>query len=147
MLQPKRVKHRKVQKGKIKKIATRGYRLAFGSFGIKVLEPTRITARQIEAVRVAITRVMQRRGQLWLRVFPDKPITKKPAEVRMGKGKGSPEYYVAVVPPGKIIFEGDGVAYATAVKAVRSAGKKLGIKTKLIIRNGYKQEQENSIKL
>src|SRR5690554_4753598 len=109
MLQPKRTKFRKMQKGRMKGNATRGAELAFGSFGIKSMEPAWITSRQIEAARIAVTRYMKREGQVWIRVFPDKPVTKKPAEVRMGKGKGAPEYWVAVVRPGRMLFEAEGV--------------------------------------
>ena len=109
MLQPKRVKFRKKQKGRVKGIAQRGHQIAFGSFAIKSLEAGWITSRQIEAARIAVTRYMKREGQVWIRIFPDKPVTKKPAEVRMGKGKGAPEYWVAVVKPGTILFESDGV--------------------------------------
>ena len=114
MLQPKRTKYRRSQKGRMRGNAQRGHELAFGSFGIKALENMRIEQRQIEAARVAVTRYMQRQGQIWIRIFPDKPITKKPAEVRMGKGKGSPEGFVAPVTPGRILFEADGVPYAIA---------------------------------
>ena len=114
MLQPKKTKFRKMQKGRMKGNAQRGHLLAFGSFGIKALEETWLTARQIEAARIAVTRYMKRQGQVWIRVFPDKPITKKPAEVRMGKGKGAPEYWAATVSPGRMIFECDGVDIDTA---------------------------------
>lgn len=137
MLQPKRVKYRKVQKGRIKGIAQRGHQISFGDFALKILEPALITARQIEAVRVVITRTMERKGQVWLRAFPDKPITKKPLEVRMGKGKGNPEYYVAPVKPGRILFEIAGVSLDIAQKAMRLADHKLGVKTKMVIRRGY----------
>src|SRR4030066_1996020 len=116
MLQPKRSKFRRAQKGKMKGNAQRGHQLAFGSFGIKTLESAWITGRQIEAARQAVTRFMKREGQIWIRIFPDKPITKKPAEVRMGKGKGAPEYWVAVCKPGTIIFEADGVPVRVAEK-------------------------------
>lgn len=134
MLQPKKTKFRKMQKGKMKGDAQRGHRIAFGSYGIKALEETWMTARQIEAARIAVTRFMKRQGQVWIRVFPDKPITKKPAEVRMGKGKGSVEGWVACVSPGRIIFECDGVDEETAREALRLAAQKLPIKTKFIIR-------------
>ncbi|MCP3659558.1 MAG: 50S ribosomal protein L16 [Bacteroidetes bacterium] len=137
MLQPKRTKYRKVQKGRIKGLATRGSTLVFGTYGLKVLEPGWITARQIEAVRVVITRTMKRQGQVKIRIFPDKPITKKPAEVRMGKGKGAPEYWVAVVRPGRILFELEGVSYEIAKEAIRLATHKLGLKSKMVIRNDY----------
>ena len=134
MLQPKKTKFRKMQKGKMKGDAQRGHRLAFGSYGIKSLEETWMTARQIEAARIAVTRYMKRQGQVWIRVFPDKPITKKPAEVRMGKGKGGVEGCVACVSPGRIIFECDGIDMKTAKEALRLAAQKLPIKTKFIIR-------------
>ena len=119
MLQPKRTKYRKQQKGKMKGNAKRGYELAFGSFGIKALEEVWLTGRQIEAARQAITRYMKREGQLWIRVFPDKPVTKKPAEVRMGKGKGAPEYFVARITPGRLLFESEGVSPEIAQEACR----------------------------
>ncbi|MCX6181337.1 MAG: 50S ribosomal protein L16 [Bacteroidetes bacterium] len=137
MLQPKRTKYRKMHKGKMKGLAQRGNQLAFGSFGIKALEETWITSRQLEAARVAVTRHMKREGQLWIRIFPDKPVTKKPAEVRMGKGKGAPELWVAVVKPGKIIFEAEGVPLATAKEALRLAAQKLPITTKFIVKRDY----------
>ena len=139
MLQPKRTKFRKKQKGRVKGIAQRGHTLAFGSFGIKAMEPGWITSRQIEAARIAVTRAMKREGQVWIRIFPDKPITKKPAEVRMGKGKGAPEYWVAVVRPGTIIFEAGGVNIATAKEALKLAEGKLPIKTKFTIRRDYSE--------
>ena len=126
-----------MQKGRVKGLAHRGSSLAFGTFGLKALEPVWMTARQIEAARIAMTRAMKRQGQVWIRIFPDKPITKKPAEVRMGKGKGSPEYWVSVVKPGRIIFEIDGVDLATAQRAMRLAAHKLPIKARLIIRRDY----------
>lgn len=137
MLQPKRTKFRKVQKGRVKGLAHRGSSLAFGTFGVKALQPVWLTARQIEAARIAMTRAMKRQGQVWIRVFPDKPITKKPAEVRMGKGKGSPEYWAAVVKPGKILFEIDGVDRAVAQEAMRLAIHKLPIKAKFIVHKDY----------
>lgn len=137
MLQPKRTKFRKKQKGRVKGIAQRGHRLAFGSFGIKALEPGWITSRQIEAARIAMTRAMKREGQVWIRIFPDKPITKKPAEVRMGKGKGAPEYWVAVVRPGTILFEAGGVRMELAREALRLAEQKLPIRTKFTVRRDY----------
>ena len=137
MLQPKRTKYRRSQKGRMKGNAQRGHVLAFGSFGIKALESTWIEQRQIEAARVAVTRYMQRQGQIWIRIFPDKPITKKPAEVRMGKGKGSPEGFVAPVTPGRILFEADGVPYAIAKEALRLAAQKLPIATKFVVRRDY----------
>ncbi|WP_294142722.1 50S ribosomal protein L16 [uncultured Sanguibacteroides sp.] len=139
MLQPKRTKYRRSQKGRMKGNAQRGHELAFGSFGIKALESTWIEQRQIEAARVAVTRYMQRQGQIWIRIFPDKPITKKPAEVRMGKGKGSPEGFVAPVTPGRILFEADGVPYAIAKEALRLAAQKLPIATKFVVRRDYSE--------
>jgi len=134
MLQPKRTKHRKTFKGRMKGNALRGSTIAFGSYGIKSLESVWMTSRQIEAARIAATRYMKREGQLWIRVFPDKPITKKPLEVRMGKGKGAPEYWAAVVKPGRIIFELDGVAPEIAKEALRLAAQKLPVKTKFVTR-------------
>ncbi|MEZ0541705.1 50S ribosomal protein L16 [Fibrella arboris] len=141
MLQPRRTKFRKMHKGRIKGLATRGYEIAFGTFGIKSLEPGRITARQIEAARISVTRAMKREGQVWIRIFPDKPITKKPAEVRMGKGKGAPEYWVAVVKPGTIMFEATGVPLATAQEALRLAAQKLPVRTKFIVRRDYIEQE------
>jgi large subunit ribosomal protein L16 len=140
MLQPKRVKYRKKQKGRVKGIAQRGHRIAFGAFGIKSLESGWITSRQIEAARIAMTRAMKREGQVWIRIFPDKPVTKKPAEVRMGKGKGAPEYWVAVVKPGTILFEAGGVKLEVAQEALRLAQQKLGIKTKFVVRRDYVED-------
>ncbi len=137
MLQPKKSKYRRQQKGKMKGNAKRGSDIAFGSFGIKALEESWITSRQIEAARIAVTRYMQRQGQIWIRIFPDKPITKKPAEVRMGKGKGAPEGFVARVTPGRILFEADGVTFETAKEALRLASQKLPIKTKFVVRHDY----------
>ena len=137
MLQPKRTKYRRSQKGRMRGNAQRGHELAFGSFGIKALENMWIEQRQIEAARVAVTRYMQRQGQIWIRIFPDKPITKKPAEVRMGKGKGSPEGFVAPVTQGRILFEADGVPYAIAKEALRLAAQKLPIATKFVVRRDY----------
>ncbi|MEO9967649.1 MAG: 50S ribosomal protein L16 [Reichenbachiella sp.] len=137
MLQPKRTKFRKKQKGRVKGIAQRGHTLAFGTFGIKSLEPGWITSRQIEAARIAMTRAMKREGQVWIRIFPDKPVTKKPAEVRMGKGKGAPEYWVAVVRPGTILFEAAGVSKELAQEALRLAQQKLPIRTKFIVRRDF----------
>ncbi|MEE1945734.1 50S ribosomal protein L16 [Pedobacter sp. KR3-3] len=137
MLQPKRTKFRKMQKGRMKGLATRGAELSFGSFGIKSLEATWITSRQIEAARIAVTRFMKREGQVWIRIFPDKPVTKKPAEVRMGKGKGAPEYWVAVVRPGRIIFEAEGVPLEVAKEALRLAAQKLPVQTKFVVRRDY----------
>ena len=137
MLQPKKTKYRKMQKQKMKGNAHRGNQLAFGSFAIKTLEEAWITGRQIEAARQAITRHMKREGQLWIRIFPDKPVTKKPAEVRMGKGKGAPEYYVARVTPGRIMFELDGVPSKVAKEALRLGAQKMPVKTKLIVRRDF----------
>jgi large subunit ribosomal protein L16 len=137
MLQPKRTKFRKMQKGKMKGLTGRGAELAFGSFGIKSLEPAWITSRQIEAARIAVTRFMKREGQVWIRIFPDKPVTKKPAEVRMGKGKGAPEYWVAVVRPGRMIFEAEGVSLEVAKEAMRLAAQKLPVQTKFVIRRDF----------
>ncbi|HIC04878.1 MAG TPA: 50S ribosomal protein L16 [Nitrospirales bacterium] len=136
MLAPKRVKHRKVQKGRMNGKAYRGSSLAFGDFGLKVLEPGRITARQIEAARIAMTRYVRRGGQVWIRIFPDKPLTKKPAETRMGKGKGSPELWVAVVKPGRIVYEMGGVTELIAKEALRLAAHKLPVATRVVIREG-----------
>jgi large subunit ribosomal protein L16 len=141
MLQPKRTKYRKMHKMKMKGNAKRGDQLAFGSFGIKATQEVWMTARQIEAARVAITRFMKREGQVWIRVFPDKPITKKPAEVRMGKGKGNPELWVAPIKPGRILFEADGVPMAVAKEALRLAAQKLPIVTKFIVRRDYHEEK------
>jgi large subunit ribosomal protein L16 len=137
MLQPKKTKYRKQQKGRMKGNAQRGHQLAFGSYGIKTLEEGWITGRQIEAARQAVTRYMKREGQIWIRIFPDKPITKKPAEVRMGKGKGAVEYYVARVTPGRIMFEAEGVSLDVAKEALRLAAQKLPVKTKFIVRRDY----------
>ena len=134
MLQPKRTKHRKAQKGRIRNVAKRGTTLSFGTFGLKAMEPIWLTNRQIEAARQAMTRAMKREGNVWIRVFPDKPITRKPAEVRMGKGKGNPEYWAAVVEPGRILFEADGVSEQVAKDAFLLAAAKLPIKTKFITR-------------
>ncbi len=139
MLQPKKTKYRKQQKGKMKGNAQRGNQLAFGSFGIKTLEEAWITSRQIEAARQAVTRRMKREGQIWIRIFPDKPVTKKPAEVRMGKGKGSPEYFVARVTPGRILFEAEGVNIETAREALRLAAQKMPVKMKFVARRDYKE--------
>jgi large subunit ribosomal protein L16 len=129
-----------MQKGKVKGLATRGHQISFGSFALKALEPGWITARQLEAARVALTRAMKREGQVWIRIFPDKPITRKPAEVRMGKGKGAPEYWVAVVKPGTILFEAGGVTMATAKEALGLAEGKLPIKTKFSVRRDYVEQ-------
>ncbi len=140
MLQPKRTKFRKTHKMKIRGKATRGYTIAFGSFAIKAKEECWLTAKQIEAARVAMTRFLKREGQVWIRVFPDKPITRKPAEVRMGKGKGAPEYWVAVVKQGAVLFECDGVPIETAREALRLGAQKLPVTTNFIIRNDYSPE-------
>jgi len=134
MLQPKRTKHRKVFKGRMKGNAQRGAQLTYGSFGLKSLDSKWITARQIEAARVAATRYMKREGQMWIRIFPDKPITKKPLEVRMGKGKGGVEYYAPAVRPGRIMFEMDGIPMEVAQEALRLAAQKLPVRTKFVIR-------------
>jgi large subunit ribosomal protein L16 len=133
MLMPKRVKYRKQQRGRMKGNAQSGNYIAFGRYGLKALEPAWITSRQIEAARIAITRHIKRGGKVWIRIFPDKPVTKKPAETRMGKGKGSPEYWVAVVRPGRILFELEGVSPELAKEAMRLASHKLPIKTKFVM--------------
>lgn len=140
MLQPKRTKYRKMHKMKMKGNAKRGDQLSSGSFGLKAVEGAWVTARQLEAARVALTRFMKREGQVWIRVFPDKPITSKPAEVRMGKGKGAPEYWVAVVKPGRIIFEAEGVPVEMAKEALRLAAQKLPVNTKFVVRRDYSAE-------
>jgi len=141
MLQPKKTKYRRRQKGRMKGNSQRGHELAFGSFGIKTLENAWITGRQIEAARQAITRYMKREGQLWIRIFPDKPITKKPAEVRMGKGKGAPEGFVAPITPGRIMFEIEGVSFKVAKEALRLGAQKMPVQTKLVVRRDYVYEQ------
>ncbi len=140
MLQPKKTKYRKMQKGRMKGNAQRGHEIAFGSFALKTVETTFLTGRQIEAARQALTRYMKREGQIWIRIFPDKPITKKPAEVRMGKGKGAPEYFVAPVTPGRILFEADGVPLEVAKEGMRLAAQKLPVTTKFIVRRDYSEE-------
>lgn len=137
MLQPKRSKFRKQQKGKIKGNAQRGATVAFGSFGLKTMDEGFITSRQIESARIAVTRYMKREGKVWIRIFPDKPITAKPAEVRMGKGKGAPSHWVAIVKPGRIMFEVDGVPSEVAIEALRLAAQKLPVRTKTISRPDY----------
>ncbi len=137
MLQPKKTKYRRMQKGRMKGNSHRGAELAFGSFGIKALEPAWITGRQIEAARQAITRHMKREGQLWIRIFPAKPITKKPAEVRMGKGKGAPEGFVYPITPGRVIFEVEGVPFETAKEALRLGSQKFPVTTKFVVRRDY----------
>ena len=140
MLQPKKSKYRRSQKGKMKGNAQRGKQLAFGAFGIKILEEAWITGRQIEAARQAVTRHMKREGQIWIRVFPDKPITKKPAEVRMGKGKGAPEGFVVPVTPGRIVIEAEGVPFDVAKEALRLGAQKLPVATKFVVRRDYGEE-------
>lgn len=137
MLQPKRTKYRRMQKGRMDGNAGRGHTLAYGSFGLKALEAAWVTNRQIEAARVAVTRFMKREGQVWIRIFPDKPTTKKPAEVRMGKGKGAPEGWVAVVKPGRILFEAEGVPEDVAMEALRLAAQKMPVRTKTVVRRDY----------
>ncbi len=137
MLQPKRTKYRKQQKGRNRGIAKRGTLVSFGSFGLKSMELGRITNRQIEAARIAMTRYMKREGKVWIRIFPDKPITSKPLEVRMGKGKGNLDHYVALVQPGRVMFELDGVPREVAEEALRLAAQKLPVKTKTVTRPDY----------
>ncbi|MBL6646455.1 MAG: 50S ribosomal protein L16 [Flavobacteriaceae bacterium] len=137
MLLPKRTKYRKMQKGRMKGLSQRGHRLSNGMFGIKALDSVFITSRQIEAARIAATRYMKREGQLWIKIFPDKPITKKPLEVRMGKGKGALDHYVAVVKPGRVLFEVAGVPHDVAKEALRLAAQKLPVKTKFVIARDY----------
>lgn len=137
MLQPKRSKHRKMQKGRMKGDTKRGNTIAFGTFGLKALDSVWLTNRQIESARQALTRHMKREGNVWIRIFPDKPVTKKPAEVRMGKGKGNPEYWAAVVQPGRIIFEADGVPLQVAKEAFELAAQKLPIQTKFVVSRDY----------
>lgn len=140
MLSPKRTKYRKQQKGRVKGVATRGHRVDFGDFGLKSMEPHWITSRQIEAARIALTRYLKREGQVWIRIFPDKPVTKKPAEVRMGKGKGAPEYWVAIVKPGTILFEVGGVPMEIAKEGMRLAAQKLPVTTKFVVRPEFAEE-------
>ncbi len=140
MLLPKRTKFRKQQKGRVKGLATRGAQIEFGDFGLKSMEPKWITSRQIEAARIALNRYMKREGKVWIRIFPDKPITKKPAEVRMGKGKGAPEYWVAVIKPGTIIFEVDGVPLEVAQEAMRLAAQKLPVTTRFVVKPNYSEQ-------
>ena len=144
MLQPKKTKFRRSQKGRNKGNAQRGNQLAFGSFGIKTLEEAWITGRQLEAARQAVTRHMKREGQIWIRVFPDKPITKKPAEVRMGKGKGAPEGFVAPVTPGRMIIEVEGVPFDIAKEALRLAAQKLPVTIRFVVRRDYDITQQNA---
>lgn len=134
MLQPKRAKHRKMQKGRMKGDTKRGATISFGAYGLKAMESVWLTNRQLESARQALTRAMKREGNIWIRVFPDKPVTKKPAEVRMGKGKGNPEFWAAVVQPGRILFEADGVPLEVAKEAFSLAAQKLPILTKFVIR-------------
>lgn len=140
MLMPKRVKFRKEHRGRMRGKATRGNTVAFGDFGLKALEPHWITSRQIEAARVSLARKMKRDGKIWIRIFPDKPVTKKPLETRMGKGKGAPEFWVAVVKPGKVMFEVGGVSKEIAYEALLLAAHKLPIKAKVVSRIDYKEE-------
>lgn len=137
MLQPKRTKFRRQQKGRMKGNSQRGHRLAYGTFGIKSLDSCWVTARQIEAARIAATRYMKREGQLWIKIFPDKPVTKKPAEVRMGKGKGAVEYWAAVVKPGRILFEVGGVPLDVAKEALRLAAQKLPVRTSFVVATDF----------
>lgn len=139
MLQPKRVKYRKMFKGKVKGVAQRGAELSFGSFGLKTLESGWITNRQIESARIAVTRSMKREGKVWINIFPDKPITRKPAEVRMGKGKGALDHWVAVVNAGRILFETEGVSMEVAKESLRLAAQKLPFPTKFVVRRDYAQ--------
>jgi len=138
MLQPKKTKFRKAQKGRNRGLAHRGSLVAFGDFGLKTLEPGWLTSRQIEASRIAVTRYMKRQGKVWIRVFPDKPVTKKPAEVRMGKGKGALDHWAAPVKPGRILFEMDGVPLDVAKEGMRLAAQKLPVLTKFVVRRDYK---------
>jgi large subunit ribosomal protein L16 len=140
MLMPKRVKFRKSQRGRMRGKAFRGAAVSFGSFGLKALEPGWITSRQIEAARVALNRTMKRDGQVWIRIFPDKPVSKKPLETRMGKGKGAPEFWVAVIKPGRVMFEVGGVGTEIAHEALRLASHKLPIKTKVVTRPDYVEQ-------
>ena len=137
MLQPKRTKHRKAQKGRIREVAKRGTSISFGSYALKALEPIWLTNRQIEAARQAMTRAMKREGNVWIRIFPDKPITRKPAEVRMGKGKGNPEGWAAIIQPGRILFEADGVSMQVAKEAFELAAQKLPILTKFVVSRDF----------
>ena len=139
MLQPKKTKYRKQQKGRVRGNATRGFTVSFGSFGLKALDTCFLTSKQLEAARVALNRFMKREGQVWIRVFPDKPMTRKPAEVRMGKGKGAPEFWVARCRPGTIIFEADGVPMAVAQEAMRLASQKLPVITKFVVKHEYSE--------
>ena len=140
MLMPKRVKYRRVQRGRMTGKALRGNKVTYGEFGLQAQEPAWITSNRIEAARVAMTRYTKRGGQVWIKIFPDKPVTQKPAETRMGSGKGSPEYWVAVVKPGRVLFEMDGVSREVAQEAMRLAGHKLPIKTKFVVKEDVKAE-------
>ena len=142
MLSPKKVKYRKQQKGRMKGMAQRGCNLSFGEYGLQATDCGYISAKQIEAARIAMTRHVKRGGKIWIRIFPDKPITRKPAEVRMGKGKGAPEAFVAPVSPGRIIIEAEGVPFEMAKEALRLAAQKLPVKTKFIVRRDYVEEQK-----
>ena len=144
MLLPKRVKHRRVQRGRLKGKATRGNKIAYGDFGLVALEPAWITSNQIEAARIAMTRYIKRGGKVWIDIFPDKPITEKPAETRMGSGKGSPEYWVAVVKPGRVMFEIAGVSEEVAREAMRLAGYKLPVKTKFVKKEDLEKDGEQA---
>ena len=141
---PKRTKYRRVQRGRMTGAASRGNKVSYGEFGIQALEPGWITGNQIEAARIAVTRYMQRQGQIWIRIFPDKPITRKPADVRMGKGKGSPEGFVAPVTPGRVIIEAEGVPFEVAKEALRLAAQKLPVTTKFIVRRDYDAQNQNA---
>ena len=145
MLLPKRVKYRRQQRGRLKGAAHRGNMVTYGNFGLVALEPAWITSNQIEAARIAMTRYIKRGGQVWIKIFPDKPITEKPAETRMGSGKGSPEYWVAVVKPGRVLFEMNGVDEATAREALRLASHKLPVKVKFVKREDYNKEQDGEV--
>ena len=145
MLMPKRVKRRRVQRGRMKGVATRGNKVTYGDFGLVALEPTWITSNQIEAARIAMTRYIKRGGQVWIKIFPDKPITEKPAETRMGSGKGSPEYWVAVVKPGRVMFEIAGVSEEVAREALRLAMHKLPVKCKVIARENSEGGDVNEV--
>ena len=142
MLMPKKVKHRKQMRGRMRGVAIRGSLISFGEFGLKTLEAAWITDRQIEAARIAMTRHIKRGGKIWIRMFPDKPVTKKPAETRMGKGKGAPEYWVAVVKPGRILFEMAGVDHESAVEAMRLASHKLPVQTRVVVRDNVKEASD-----
>ncbi|MDD6309172.1 MAG: 50S ribosomal protein L16 [Clostridia bacterium] len=144
MLMPKRVKYRRVMRGRMKGVATRGNQIAYGDFALQALEPAWITSNQIEAARVAMTRYIKRGGQVWIKIFPDKPVTEKPAETRMGSGKGSPEYWVAVVKPGRVLFEIGGVSEETAREAMRLAAHKLPVKCKFLVRESQETEGDSS---